>query len=166
MRILRSSLAFCLLVLLMAPVTSAGQDLTTVILIRHAEKRDGENPPLSEEGHQRAEKLANMLSQTDVTAIYSTPYKRTEQTVRPLAKQKEMNIISYDPFKKSFVDSMLVKRKGGTVVICGHSNTTPMLANLLLGQQRFKQFAESDYGNILIVTVSEKGNAKALQLRY
>lgn len=166
MHILRSSLACCLLMLSLVPTVSTAQDLTTVILIRHAEKQDSDNPPLSKAGRQRAKKLAEMLSQTDVTAIYATPYKRTEQTIRPLAKQKELDIISYDPFNKSFIDSMLVKRKGGTVVICGHSNTTPLLANLLLGEQRFEQFDESDYGNILILTIAEKGNAKALRLRY
>ena len=166
MRILRSIIAFLLFVILVAPTTTRAQDLTTVILIRHAEKQDTENPPLSRAGKQRAKKLTDMLSQTEVTAIYSTSYKRTKQTVRPLAKQKGLEIISYDPFDKSFVDSMLLRQKNGTVVICGHSNTTPLMANLLLGQQRFEQFDESDYGNILIVTVAEKGDAKAVRLRY
>jgi hypothetical protein len=39
----------------------------------------------------------------------------------------------------------------GTVVICGHSNTIPALANILIGKEQYKTFDDSDYGNLLII---------------
>src|SRR5882672_9651372 len=62
--------------------------VTTVILIRHAEKNiepNNPDPDLSPAGQTRAQELARMFSATGVNAIYATQYKRTQQTVKPLA---------------------------------------------------------------------------------
>ncbi len=148
---------------------SHAQETTTFILVRHAEKADDgtRNPPLSDEGIERAEVLLELLSSADITAIYSTDYKRTQMTVTPLAAEKGLEIMSYDwTDPKALMAELLEKNQGGTVVISGHSNTTPVLANILLGEEKFPQFDDSDYGNLLIVTVSEIGNGKVTHLRF
>ena len=68
----------------------AQNDVTTFILVRHAEKStdDPRDPSLSEEGIKRAEALKTMLSQADIAALYSSPYKRTKGTVQPIAEAK------------------------------------------------------------------------------
>lgn len=147
---------------------AVSQQLTTLVLVRHAEKVDDgtKDPALSKAGKERAERLASLFSQTDITALYSTPYKRTEATAKPLAKQKGLNVQIYDPSNSAFLSSLLKKEKGGTIVIFGHSNTTPDYANKLLGEPRFEPFDESDYGNIIMVTISADGNNKLVHLRY
>ena len=55
---------------------------------------------------------------------------------------------------------------GGTIVISGHSNTTPVLANLLLGEEKFKQFEDDDYGNLLIIVLDKNNNGQLLHLRF
>lgn len=155
--------------LILTGVTSLAQETTTFILVRHAEKEDDDtrNPPLSEVGVQRANDLMDLLAKADIIAIYSTDYDRTQMTVAPLAEVKEMSILSYgwkDP--KALITEMLEKHKGGTIVISGHSNTTPVLANILLGEEKYAQFDDSDYGNLLIVTVSEIGKGKVTHLRF
>ncbi len=57
---------------------------------------------------------------------------------------------------------MLKKHEGGTVVISGHSNNIPWIANLLLGREEFKDYDDADYGNVLIVSVVEKGKIAAV----
>lgn len=150
-------------------VNAQSPTITTVILVRHAEKGidDPKDPELSEAGKQRAQQLAQVLKEIHVDAIYSTPYKRTRNTVAPLAKAKGLSIITYDPSKKDEIDQLLQKFAGGTIVVAGHSNTVPGLANYLTGKTEFQNFDDSDYDNLLIVTVIERGkSAKVVWLTY
>jgi len=144
------------------------QQITTFILVRHAEKvaDASKDPELTEAGQQRALRLATHLNKTGVDAIYSTPYKRTMNTVAPLAKAKGMEVRNYDPMKPGPIDEMLKNFPGGTIVICGHSNTIPWTANYLTGKESFKNFEDSEYGNVLIVEIVEKGKGKVVWLEY
>ena len=144
------------------------QDLTTFILIRHAEKaNDGtSDPPLKDIGKERAEKLKQLFEHAEITAIYATPFKRTKSTVAPLATALGQEIKSYDPRNKDFIDKLVNTNKGGTVVISGHSNTTPMVVNKLLGKEKFKPLQEDEYDKIFIVTINKKGKGTSTLLSY
>jgi phosphohistidine phosphatase SixA len=159
---------FLVLLFASALKISAQEKLTTFILVRHAEKMaDGsKNPELSEEGKLRAARLADVLMNTPVSAIYSTDFIRTRSTVELLAKSKALEILLYDPFKKEDIAKMLEDYKGKTIVVCGHSNTTPAIANYLSGSESLKEFADSEYGNMLIVTVTNIGNASVTWLKF
>ncbi len=164
----RLSLLFVFLISL-ALGASAQKQSTTFILVRHAEKSkdDPKDPSLNEEGLQRVEKLGQLLSAQSIDAIYSTPYKRTMGTVQPLAEKHGLEIQNYD-FKglNEFLGGIIRKYPGGTVIISGHSNTTPYLANILIGEEKFEQFDDSDYGNVLVISASEVGTGKVTILRY
>lgn len=163
------------LLLSLSDVVSAQNDvLTTFILIRHAEK-EGQNamassnkdPKLSVEGLKRAEKLVTLFTNSEISAIYSTPFIRTKSTVEPLAQSKSLSVLEYTPQKLDQIDKMLSDHSGKTIVVCGHSNTIPKIANYLTRSERFKDFDDSDYGNILIVTVSsDQKNSTVTWLRY
>ncbi len=158
-----------ILVLLFLSMSNVQAQTTTVILVRHAEKgNDGtKDPDLSEAGYARAKSLAGFLKKTHVDAIYSTPYKRTRNTVAPLAQAKGLSVSDYDALKTDAIDQILKNHAGGTIVIVGHSNTTPWVANYLIGKDVYKDFADSDYENILVVTVIEKGkNAPVVWFSY
>lgn len=141
-------------------VAFAQEQLTTFILVRHGEKVDdgSKDPELNEEGKTRALRLAEMLSKTSVTAVYSTSFKRTQNTVSPLATAKGLEVLLYEPLKPEPLDKMLTTHAGGTIVISGHSNTIPWTANYLIGKDQLKNFAEGDYKNFLVVTVLKKGS--------
>jgi len=145
------------------------QTITTFILTRHAEKGDDgtKDPDLTSVGMQRAQLLAKLLQETKVDAIFSTAYKRTQNTVAPLAKAKELSVNVYEPFKTEELDKILKQYGGGTVVICGHSNNIPAIANYLIGREDYKTFDDTDYDNLMMVTVVEKGKtAKVTRLNY
>ncbi len=149
--------------------TLAQKNITTFILVRHAEKAsDGtEDPDLKPEGVDRANHLATLLEKEEVTAIYSTSYKRTHNTVIPLATAKGLTVNTYEAYKIGEIEAMIKKHAGGTIVISGHSNNIPWIANLLIGEERYKDFEDSDYGNVLVVSVVEKGKvAKVTRLRF
>jgi len=158
-----------IVLLLFVSTFSLAQETTIFILVRHAEKAsDGtSDPALTVEGVARADKILSLFSKTEITSIYSTNYIRTKMTVAPLAEAKKAEIAIYDPGSlEKFADKLLNDNSGGTVIVSGHSNTTPTLANLLLGEEKFKQFEDSDYGNLLIITTSDSGKPKLLHLRY
>lgn len=160
------------LLILFVAVASIGfsqNPITTFIFVRHAEKMaDGsKDPELSDAGKKRAEALAVLLAQTKLDAIYSTKFKRTEMTAAPLAKVLSLSIQNYDGGKLEEIDAMLQKYAGGTVLVVGHSNTTPGIINYLTGRSDYKNFDDSDYGNLVIVSVTEKGKqVKVTWLRY
>lgn len=138
--------------------------LTTFILVRHAEKgNDGtEDPDLTEDGRVRAEKLSFMFKDTPLSAIYSTKYKRTRNTVQPLAQIQNLTVREYEAFKPDVIKGMIDDNSGGTILIGGHTNTTPWTANLLIGEEAYKDYAETEYGIILIITVAEMGNVTSV----
>ncbi len=164
-----STFFLLLAALTFAPIhTVQAQETTTFILVRHAEKADdGTNdPPLNEVGKQRVAALADHLRETDITAIYSTSYKRTMQTVQPIADSTNLEIKTYDPFSESLIEDILKSEAGGTVLISGHSNTTPMLVNRLIREEQYEQLDETDYDNIFIVIYTKNGAVSALKLIY
>ena len=157
------------LLFLIASTLSWAQESTTFILVRHAEKvLDGtSDPALTEAGIERAYNLLALLEETPITTIYSSNYKRTKMTIAPLAEAKKVEVLIYNPKNlKKFYSRLLKDDSGGIVVISGHSNTTPVLANLLLGEEKFKQFADDDYGNLLIIMVDKNNNGQLLHLRF
>ncbi|WP_422353865.1 SixA phosphatase family protein [Roseivirga pacifica] len=151
-----------------ASTTLAQEELTTFILVRHAEKGtdDARNPNLSEIGKTRAEKLKTVLASTEIAAIYSTPYKRTEQTVESIATSLGLKVQPYDPSNMDLVVDVLKAHKGKTVLVSGHSNTTPIVANFLLGVEKFGWLKEDEYDKIFIVTVSDIGKGTVDVLSY
>lgn len=161
-------IALILLSTTLSGCTQSKDEITTLILVRHAEKaNDGtKDPELTPEGEARAADLVKILGETKVDAIYSTNYKRTMSTVQPLATAKGLSILTYEPMKGEVMDNILHKHAGATVVICGHSNTTPWVANYFLDKEELDDFKDSDYDNLIILTVLKKGNAKVTWLNY
>lgn len=145
------------------------QAQTTFILVRHAEKADDgtKNPPLNEVGAERALNIAMMLDKQEIAALYSTPYKRTQETLQPLAEKKDLEVQEYDPYAKGeWLATLAEKHGNGTVVISGHSNTIPLLANALLGDESFAQFDEKDYSNFIIIVCGEVGKGTLVRLSF
>ncbi len=161
---------FSLLLVIGCHVSQAQKSMTTFILLRHAEKEmDGsKDPGLSQSGKIRSEALVRLLDKVKIEAIYSTNFKRTHNTVAPLAQAHTLAISTYEGMKMDEVDGMLAQFNGGTIVISGHSNTIPAMVNYMTGRKdEYKAFEDSDYGNLIIVTITKIGqDAKVTWLRY
>jgi hypothetical protein len=68
--------------------------------------------------------------------------------------------------KKDWLSNLFSNHTGGTIVISGHSNTIPGLANLLLGSEKFGQFDDSEYNNLLVIVATEVGNGKLVRFNF
>lgn len=150
---------FIIFMLVMLGSTPIWAQSKTFILVRHAEKESSmmADPALTAEGIRSSEGLAQLLQHFNVSAVYSTPYIRTEKTVSPLATQMKLPVEFYQPTEgKDLLDKLLNSGQGDedfTYLIAGHSNTIPNLVNHLLGEERLEPMPETDYGKVFIVIV-------------
>lgn len=152
---------------------------TTVILVRHAERADAprEDPPLTEAGTQRSQKLATLLASAGVKAIYTSQFARTKLTAEPLAKQLGLTVtpitlqskqsnpreVSEESIRQ-IVDKIMA-RPGETALVIGHSNSVPDVIRML-GGDAVPTIDERTFNDLFIVTVYAKGRAKVVQLKY
>jgi len=135
--------------------TSSDQDYT-VYLVRHAEKviDKSRDPILTSEGMRRAKRLAELMSDNDIEAIYSTDYQRTTLTAKPFAEEIGIDIQLYDPRDLPSLVARLKSLKHNALVV-GHSNSTPTLANLILGEDFYENFKEDQYDQIIKIECSK-----------
>lgn len=142
----------------------------TVILVRHAEKEvvppENKDPNLSLAGQARAQELARMFGGAGVTSIYATQYKRTQQTVKPLADKLGLSATVVEAQKTPDLVKMLRALKPGEVVfLAGHNNSVPeIIAGL--GGPKMPIIPETEYDNLFILTVQGDGSAKLLKMKY
>lgn len=149
------------------------QATTTVIFVRHAEKAQtpAEDPGLSLAGRRRVAELTRQLVDADVVAgidaVYSTPYRRTLETARPIADALGLAIHRYDPAENEAVLEDILKRyKGKIILVVAHSNTVPTLIADLGASKKVPPIAENEYDNLYLVSIPWFGKTKTIRLRY
>ncbi len=149
------------------PAATTGREVATVILVRHAEKEAGDDPALTAAGTTRAERLRDMLREAELAAVYATDTRRTRATADPTAAAQGLDTKSYDPAALDQLAGTLRRNyTGKTVLVVGHSNTTPQLLNALLGSDARLAISEEDYGNLLVASVPRSGPGTLLHLHY
>ena len=149
------------------------QATTTVIFVRHAEKMTtpADDPGLSPAGLRRAAELKRQLVDADVIAgidaVYATPYRRTEETARPVAEALDLPLSSYDAADtEAIMESIVREHKGKIILVVGHSNTVPALIGNMGASKVVPEIAENEYDNIYIVSIPWFGKTKTIRLRY
>lgn len=108
---------------------------TTIVIVRHAERDPGLDPPLNAEGVVRAQSLADALEEQGVTAIYVADFIRNHQTVQPLADRlglpvtavPQVQLADTKTLANTLVTEWLDLHAGGVVLWIG--NTGPVLEN-------------------------------------
>lgn len=149
------------------------QATTTIIFVRHAEKAESppEDPELSEQGKRRVAELTRQLVDADVVAgidaIYSTPYKRTMETGRPLSEALKLPINRYDPDdNEAVLETILKSHKGKIILVVGHSDTIPGLIADLGASKKVPPIDDMEYDNIYVISIPWFGKTKTIRLRY
>lgn len=150
---------------------------TTVFLVRHAERAvpgdpefdpsDPSDPPLNAAGRARAEELARVLREAGVTAVYASQFKRTRQTVEPLASGAGLPVTVHDARDSAGLAGIIAALETGAVVlIAGHSNTVPELVEAL-GAPPVAPIEDAwEYDNLFVVTLDGAGEASVRTLKY
>jgi broad specificity phosphatase PhoE len=156
-------------VVVFAYFTTFSRPVTTIILVRHAEKNiepNNQDPDLSPEGFERAQEIARVFGETGINAIYATQYKRTQQTVKPLSDRTGVAVkLLQSNQMDELINQLQTTNRGQTVFIAGHNNTVPAIVSTLSGET-YPTIPESEFDNLYIVTIYRFGKAKVVKLKY
>jgi broad specificity phosphatase PhoE len=149
------------------------QATTTIIFVRHAEKavEPADDPGLSEAGQLRVAELTRQLKDADVVAgidaVYSTPFRRTQETAQPIADALDLPIRTYDPSDtEAVLETILKEHKGKIILVVGHSNTVPVLIANLGASKKVPPIHENEYDNIYLISIPWFGKTKTIRLRF
>ena len=172
---LRTIIVFSMLFAILGAVVVFGyyvtfrRAVTTVIIVRHAEKiidPNNNDVDLSEAGQARAQEIARMFGDAGINAIYATQYKRTQETVKPLADKLGVPVTAMNSKSTGdLIAQIRAQHSGQTIFIAGHNNSVPEIIAALGGPQ-YPIIPESEYDNLFIVTIYRTGKAKVVKLKY
>jgi broad specificity phosphatase PhoE len=163
----RTAINLCLGLLLAGPAVAQ----PTIVLVRHAERADttggqkpamAADPELSAAGRRRAESLAAMLKDANITEIFATEFRRTQQTAAPLAKTLSLTVKTI-PSDKQAELLKLLKAATGNVLVVGHSNTIPDIIKAL-GVAAPVTIGDADFDNLFLVRLGSQ--PELIRLHY
>ena len=145
-------------------VTSWGS--TTIVLVRHAERLpEASDPRLSELGQARAERLAGLLAQTGLSDVYVSEARRTQETAAPVAAATAATIRVIEAAEqKRLLRRLKWRHRGDVVLVVGHSNTIPAIADGLGAP--IGVIDDADHAGLWIVSYSRLRGTRLLTLRY
>lgn len=159
---MKLTLPFLLALALLAGCVTRPPPATTFILVRHAEKvPDGsKDPELTPAGLARADALAVRLADAPLDAVYSTGFRRTQQTAAPTARGHHLTVITHDAKESAADFSARLKREhsGQSVLVVGHSNTIPGIASALCSCA-VAEMSETEYDRLTKVSITADGKA-------
>jgi broad specificity phosphatase PhoE len=127
-----------------------------VVIVRHGEKatNGGSDPDLSSAGRARADALARILKDSGITAIFTSEFKRTQETATPIATS-----ISVAPTVVAAKDTARLIAKlhqlNGNALVVAHGDTIPNIIKAL-GINSPINIPDADYSELLIVTLGDK----------
>jgi 2,3-bisphosphoglycerate-dependent phosphoglycerate mutase len=145
-------------------VATATEAAPVIFIVRHAEKATtgGNDPGLSVAGQKRAEALARILKDSQITAVFVTEFKRTQETAAPTAKAAQVNP-TVVPANDVAGLAAKVRALNGNALVVGHGNTIPDLIKALAITTPITS-PEDDYSEIFVVSLD--GRPQLLRLHY
>lgn len=157
---------------------STGGATTTVVIVRHAERDPGLDPPPNAVGVARAEALKEALKENGVTAIYCTDLIRNRDPVQPLADEFGITrgLVSPPTVRRdtavaaeTVVNDILADHAGGTVLFCG--NIGSVLGTSGINEESYARLGGAGtppvrYQDLRVVVLHEDGAANIIKSEY
>jgi broad specificity phosphatase PhoE len=126
-----------------------------VFIVRHAEEAStgGKYPDLSIEGQKRADALAHILKDSQITSVFVSEFKRTQQTAAPAARAAH---VSPTVVQANDIGTLVEKLRAlnGNALVVGHGNTIPDLLKAL-GITTPVSIPEDDYTEIFAALLGD-----------
>jgi len=144
------------LFLLLFVSASIGSAQPVVVIVRHAEKAadGGSDPDLSAAGRTRADALARILKDSGITGIFTSEFKRTQETAAPTAISAHVTPTVVAAKDTAALVAKLHQLNGNALVV-GHGDTIPNLVKAL-GINVPVNISDADYSELFIVTLGDK----------
>jgi len=157
-----------------APAVEDPDHPTTVLIIRHAERqkiKEGKvDVPLIGAGKKRAKTLVHVAGKAKIAAIYSSQFKRTQQTAQELADYLKLDINQVEvtlepPYNvPELVYEIKEYNEGETVLVVSHGPIIPEIIRELGGGE----IAEigNEFDNFFVLVIPRDGPVKLVHLKY
>ncbi len=147
--------ALALFLLVFVPISTVSAQ-PIVVIVRHAEKaaNGGNDPDLSSAGHARAEALARILKDSGITAIFTSEFKRTQETAAPAATSAGV-VPTVVAAKDTAALVAKLHQLSGNALVVGHGDTIPNIVKAL-GINSSINIPDADYSELLIVILGDK----------
>jgi broad specificity phosphatase PhoE len=144
------------------PPTALKLVTTTIFLIRHADITVSNNPDpsLNAAGQARAQELVHVLGQETLAAIYASEFRRTRETVHPLAQHLGVTVgVINSADVNALVQDIRSHHIGKRVLVAGHSNTIPQIISSFGGGQ-IPNIQPTEFDRLFVVTTTRLNRAK------
>lgn len=166
-----TKIKWLLLIICLQPAMQIqSQTITKIFIVRHADREPGDD--LTAAGLVRAEELKRVLLNTGIDSVYSTNFIRTKKTVQPLATAEGLPVVLYDT--NPLLLKRILKSRGKTMLVAGHSNTVPDLIKLCGCQPPYVNIPDTQFDNLFLVLIQYpkpgigllKSSCKLLHMKY
>ncbi len=150
------------------PALSSSRAQEAIFVVRHAERLDdSRDSPLSPEGRARAERLAQMLRDAGITAIYVSEFQRTAQTAQPLADLLKLPLVKTPATDEpALLSKMRASGPRARVLVVSHSDRMPALLHDL-GDPHDVTIAANQYDDVFLVGPRDSpGASLVMRLHY
>ncbi len=157
------AVAACLACVAAAPASAQ----EAIYIVRHAERLDDtKDSVLAPEGVSRARRLAAVLRDSGITAVFSTQYTRTADTGRPLAEHLGLPVTPVPADRQDELRKQVTALgPAARVLIVGHSDTVPELL-AAFGHPNTIAIARDEYDNLFVLVPGAGSRPLMLRLRY
>jgi broad specificity phosphatase PhoE len=152
---------------------AAPHPVTTVILVRHAEKLSQDDAsPLTPAGSDRAKELARVLTGVKFDAIYVTQFRRVQDTAAPVAAAAGLTPLerkagpAFPRYAADLAKEILADHRGQTILVVGHSNTTVDVMKALGATNVASIDDRTEFDNLFVLTEVDGAAPKFVALRY
>jgi len=147
------ALALFLLIFVSVSIASAQP---IVVIVRHAEKaaNGGNDADLSSAGRARAEALARILKDSGITAIFTSEFKRTQETAAPTATSTHVTPTMVAAKDTAALVARLHQLNSNALVVA-HGDTIPNIVKAL-GINSPINVPDADYSELFIVILGDK----------
>ncbi len=159
---------FSCAMLVVGPGLSSAHAQEAIFVVRHAERLDSSSDsPLSAEGRVRAARLAQLLRDAGITAIYVSEFRRTAQTAQPLADLLKLPLVKTPAADEpALLSKLRASGPRARVLVVSHSDRMPALLHDLRDPHDVT-IAANQYDDVfLVVPRDSPGASLVMRLHY
>jgi broad specificity phosphatase PhoE len=139
---------------------------TRIYIVRHGERlNSSDTTSLSAAGLQRAEDLAQLMSDKQIDTVFTSNYLRCVQTAQPTANKFNLPLVKYVPRPTELIANRLKSIKNKNILVVGHSDTILEVAKWLETTPTLPKIEGTDFDNVLTVVVKRKLGSKKTTLQ-
>ena len=149
------------LILFTISVTAAAQAQEAVFLIRHAEQmHDVEDPPLTDDGLNRAKAWATIFRDARIDVIYTSKKVRTKQTGESIADELNLPLKTMSRSDvNGLVNQVRKDHSDDVALIVTHSKTIPKLVEAFVPSAKGPAIEKGDYDNLFVIVPKAENDA-------